>query len=208
MGRKSIGGKMLASVCCLLVFGGAAIGTTVALFTSKKEVNAHLKIGGPLKASLYLTDLTQDVLGEDGMIAERKDDLTAYRTSKGEDAYDKDHKGVDLSVYDKNLAFFDGIVPTMTGKMEFLLVNTGDIAFSYSIDHTLSCFGRDGDLVDDEKILDQISYKVDSSKTLLKAGEEDKITLTYKFLDKEENNSAMEMSFSLDFSVNVVQVTK
>lgn len=209
MGKKSLSGKILASICSLLVFSGAAIGTTVALFTSKKDVKTHLKVGNGLVAELYLKDFTRDVLTSDGMIQEENVDLTQYQNSSGENVYVSD-KGVDLSKYDKDLSFYDHIVPTMTGTMTFALYNVGQVAFNYSVSDSFVAYDEEGQVSDSAKIAEQIEYQVgfDEEKTILKAGEETLFTIHYEFMDDEENNLVMGQSFTIDFVVDMTQVTK
>lgn len=199
--------KFVASLGCVAVFGGLAIGTTYSLFTSSKSVNTKIVIAGKdsIKAQLYLKELKQDVLNDEGMI-EEQDMLSTIKDETGL---------VDLTNYAG--AIFDSVklVPTMKGHATFALKNVGDVAFTYSLTTESKAYKADGTIVDDEDaaILKQVDFtpKDDGDKTVkdrtVKKNECKEITVSYEFMDDPENNKVQGLSASFDLKFALSSIT-
>lgn len=202
--------RLIASMSAALLLVGAAVGTTYALFSSQKKVNAHLTIGQGVKAGLYLTSLTRDEIDQStGRPFEKNVELSSY-ASDGKNVYDKDVGGVDLSLYKESVFPQVKIVPTRGGKAEFTLINQGDIAFTYELSRTKKAYDSDGkELAQKAAILSQIHFTLDDEdNSVVEKGGKKKFSLSFKFIDDEENNLVQGQSLDADISVHVVQVTK
>ncbi len=208
--NPSFRSKFVASRSAALLLISAAVGTTYALFSSQKKVNAHLTIGQGVKAGLYLTSLTRDEIDQStGRPAEKTIGLSKY-TSDGKSVYDKDIGGVDLSLYKESVFPQLEIAPTMGGKAEFTLVNQGDVAFTYQLARTKKAYDADGkELGQDASILTQIHFSLeDQDNSIVDKNAKKKFSLSFEFVDDEENNLVQGQSLDADISVHVVQVTK
>lgn len=207
--KKSTTVKFAASAAALVAAGGIAIGTAYALFTSERGVSTHLVISGNLKAELYLKELKQDVLDEDGLIRSQTVDLSTLKGKNGESLAPVAGKGVSLTDYDGKV--FDGVklVPTMEGSATFLLENTGDVAFDFTIETTKTAYDSEGKADSKAAILSQIEWAVEEpeSKQVLK-GSSKEIKVSYTFKDLESNNLAQEQTMDLDVVFKLASVTK
>lgn len=207
--KKSTTAKFIASAAALVAAGGIAIGTAYALFTSERGVSTHLVISGNLKAELYLKELKQDVLDERGLITSRTVDLSTLKDRKGESLVPVAGKGVSLTDYGGKV--FDGVrlVPTMEGSATFLLENTGDVAFDFTIETTKAAYDSEGRADGKAAVLSQIEWAVEEpeSKQVLK-GSSKEITVSYAFKDLEGNNLAQEQTMDLDVVFKLASVTK
>ncbi len=209
--KKGTAKKFVASLCAAALFGGIAVGTTYSVFTSSKKVNTHIEIGGKdsLKASLYLKELKQDVLADDGTILADQDMLSTITDSSGQTIAPDERGYVDLAGYTGFIFSSVKLVPTMTGKATFVLVNTGDLAFDYVIEDTRKAYKADGSEDATAKIVDQVVFKSTlPESTTLKKGESQEITLSYVFLDKEDNNEVMSESIDIDLVFRLSGVSK
>jgi predicted ribosomally synthesized peptide with SipW-like signal peptide len=197
--------KLISCVALLAIFGGLAIGSTAALFTSQRTISNHL-VTGSLKANLYLTSLVEDETDDKGQIVSVTKDLSTYT------GYEADN-GVNLVTNTDEVFKAEKIVPTMTGKGTFTLVNAGSIAFTYAVNTTNVKYYtyQDGTYTEDPNaaLKDQLEFKVEGveSGTVLK-GEKATFTVSYLFKDVENNNDAMDEKVSFDIQVVATQVVK
>lgn len=214
MKRKSL---IVGATMSAVLFGSIAVGSTLALYSSRKTVSNHIRTGN-MHAMFYLTGLTQDYLTADGLIQTEDADLTTY------EGYDAEEQAVDLSIYTGKLFQGVRVVPTMTGSANFKIVNTGDVAFTYSIS-IINAIGKTydeeaGEYVDNPnaEILDQISYKLTDAtyddNPVLAHGNKT-FSLSYEFLNDEDdqtgemvNNDAMDQILEFDIQVVCTQVVK
>lgn len=192
--------KLFVALGSVVLFSGIALGSSFALFTSKKEVSNKLTVASGIKASLYLTELRQDVLDEDGTIKNVSKDLSTYR-----DAYSTDTKEVDLSKVTASL-FTGDIVPSMKGSAKLKLVNEGDIAFTYSVNTTETAKKGIEDVSDTLKEYLSWSVTYDSEALTVKKNESKEITISYTF-SSDASNDAQGLEYSLDLSIECQQVT-
>ncbi len=205
--------KFALSLLAAALFGGIALGTTYSVFTSSKSVNTHIEIAGKdsLKASLYLKELKQDVLANDGTILIDQDMMSTIKDVSGESIVPDKRGYVDLSLYSGSIFSTVKLVPTMQGSATFVLVNTGDLAFDYVIEDTRKAYKADGSEDKNAKILDQVVFHSSLPETTsLKKGESEEITLSYVFNDLNENNDVMGESISIDltFKISGVKSTR
>lgn len=192
--------KLFVALGSVVLFSGIALGSSFALFTSKKEVSNKLTVASGIKASLYLTELRQDVLDEDGTIKNVNKDLSTYG-----DAYSTDTKEVDLSKVTASL-FTGDIVPSMKGSAKLKLVNEGDIAFTYSVNTTETAKKGTEDVSDTLKEYLSWSVTYDSEALTVKKNESKEITISYTF-SSDASNDAQGLEYSLDLSIECQQVT-
>lgn len=192
--------KLFVALGSVVLFSGIALGSSFALFTSKKEVSNKLTVASGIKASLYLTELRQDVLDEDGTIKNVSKDLSTYR-----DAYSTDTKEVDLSKVTASL-FTGDIVPSMKGSAKLKLVNEGNIAFTYSVNTTETAKKGIEDVSDTLKEYLSWSVTYDSEALTVKKNESKEITISYTF-SSDASNDAQGLEYSLDLSIECQQVT-
>lgn len=201
--------KFVASLTTLATCGVLVVGTTYSLFTSEKDVNTHLVISGNLQAELYLKELKQDVLDENGLIKSQIVDLSTLKDGSGNNLVPDKDKGVSLLNYTGKV--FDNVklVPTMEGKATFLLYNTGEVAFDYTIEKTVVAYDKLGKEDKNAAIKDQIEWKVEApaDNRVLKS-QYSEISVSYKLLDKENNNDAQEQSMDLDLLFKLESVSK
>ncbi len=211
MSKKNYTTKFVASLAAIAIFGGIAIGTTYSVFTSFKKVNTHIEIAGndTLKASLYLKELKQDILAEDGTILKDQNMLSTITDSSGETIQSDERGYVDLTGYTGSIFSTVKLVPTMQGTATFVLVNTGDLAFDYVIEDTRKAYKADGTEDVNAKIVDQVVFKSTlPENTTLKKGESEEISISYVFNDSEENNDVMGESISIDLTFKISSVTR
>ncbi len=201
--------KFVVSMTTLMTCGVLAIGATYSLFTSEKDINTHLVISGNLKAELYLKELKQDVLDENGLIKSQTVDLSTLKDKDGNNLVPDAEKGVSLVNYDGKI--FDNVklVPDMTGQATFLLANVGDVAFDYTIETSKIAYKEDGTVDSTAAIMSQIEWKVvePDNKQVYK-GATSLITVSYEFKDLENNNDAQKQSMDLDITFKLSSVNK
>lgn len=205
--KKPKSWKLISSLALIVVSAGVGIGTTVALFTSEKTIDSHLVIGSGLKASMYLTKVETDVLDADtGLIEEDKEaDLSGYT------GYDAVKQGVDLSKFDGEIFGTSKWVPTMRGEASFSLVNDGDVAFKVTYARSLKSFDADGSEITDStsnRIQEQFSFIESSTEDVVTKGGKLDFTISFEFLDKENNNDVQGQSMSIDMKFVLTQVTR
>lgn len=208
--KKPSAWKLVASLGCIAVFGGLAVGTTYSLFTSQKKVNTLLTIAGSdtIKATLYLKELKQDVLNDDGMI-ETQSMLSTIKDESGNViAPDETTHLVDLTNYKGQIFSTVKLVPTMTGTATFVLKNTGDVAFDYTVNVTKTALDKKGDT--DDELARQIVFKSPDGQPTesVKKGGEKEITISYEFLNDQKNNDVMESTFSASLAFKLSSVSK
>jgi len=201
--------KFVASMTTLMTCGVLAVGATYSLFTSEKDINTHLVISGNLKAELYLKELKQDVLDENGLIKNQTVDLATLKDKNGDYLVPVADKGVSLINYTGKIFDSVKLVPTMEGQATFLLENTGDVAFDYTIETTKVAYKADGTVDSTAAIMSQIEWNVvePDNKQVTKGGSS-LITVSYKFKDSEDNNDAQEQSMDLDILFKLSSVAK
>ncbi len=186
------------------------MGTTYSLFTTSKSINTHLTIAGndSIKATLYLKELKQDVLDTDGMIKEQ-DMLSTIKDESGNViAPDETTHLVDLTNYKGQIFSTVKLVPTMMGKATFVLKNTGDVAFNYTVNVTKTALNKDD--VNDTELENQLTFTTPEAQPTdpVKKGGEKEITISYKFKDDSKNNIVMDSTFSADLTFKLSSVTK
>lgn len=193
--------KFVASLGCVAVFGGLAIGTTYSLFTSSKTTNTKIVIASKdtLKAELYLKELKQDVLNEEGMI-EQQDMLSTIKDNDGNVIVANSDGYVDLTNYGETIFSTVKLVPTMKGYATFALKNAGDVAFTYTLDTSKKAYKADGSAdSDDAAILTQVEFKAeDDEENIVKKNEYKEIKVSYEFKDDANNNDVQQCSASFD----------
>lgn len=210
MGKSSTW-YLVSSLACLAIFGGVSVGTTYSLFTQDKDINNHIEVSGDLNAKLYLKELKQDILDEDGLIKSNTVDLTTLKDKNGDPLTYKEGKGVDLENYTSSIFSEVKLVPTMEGSATFILSNEGDVAFNYSITKSITCYNKEGNIDTSAAIASQISWSVTPNNNvsqLVKKGQTSTITVSYKFEDDVNNNDAMSESMDLDIHFSLTSVTK
>lgn len=211
MSKKNYTTRFVASLAAIAIFGGIAIGTTYSVFTSSKKVNTHIEIAGQdtLQASLYLKELKQDILAEDGTILKDQNMMSTIIDSSGK-AIESDERGYkDLTGYTGSIFSTVKLVPTMQGTATFVLANTGDLAFNYVIEDTRKAFKADGTEDVNAKIVDQVVFKSTlPENTTLKRGESKEISISYVFNDSDENNDVMGQSIEIDLTFKISSVTR
>lgn len=201
--------KFVASLVTLAACGAIVVGTTYSLFTNEKDVKTHLVISGNLQAELYLKELKQDVLDENGLIKSQTVDLSTLKDSNGKNLVVDEEKGVSLLNYTDKIFDDVKLVPGMEGKATFLLYNTGEVAFDYMIDKTIVAYDKSGKIDENAAIKDQIEWSIvaPEEKRVLKS-QYDEISVSYKFIDNDKNNDAQEQSMDLDLTFKLSSVTK
>lgn len=184
---------IIGSILAATMFLAIGVGTTLALYSSNKTVNVHL-VSGSLDAELYMTNMVRDELDSDGLwIVDEEVDLSVKT------GYVAD-KGVDLSVNNEEVFSDIKIVPGMKGSASFKLYNTGDVAFNY----TVSIINQEHD----DELYAQLEIEYPDETGLLKIGEDVEFSVSYEFLDQDDNNDAMGQSVSFDISVLCTQVAR
>ena len=201
--------KFAISIAALIACGSITIATTYALFTNQKTVNTHLVISGNIKAELYLKELKQDVLDDNGLITTKTVDLATLIDKDGNNLVVEEGKGVNLINYTDKIFAGVNIIPTMEGSAKFLLVNTGDMAFDYTVDTTKVAYDSTGSSVDSAAILDQVEWTIteDTNKRVLKGGSTE-LDVSYVFNDDANNNDAQLQSMDLDIIFKLSSVAK
>ncbi len=208
--KKPSAWKLVASLGCIAVFGGLAVGTTYSLFTTSKSINTHLTIAGSdsIKATLYLKELKQDVLDTDGMIKEQ-DMLSTIKDESGNViAPDETTHLVDLTNYKGQIFSTVKLVPTMKGTATFVLKNTGDVAFNYTVNVTKTALDKND--VNDTELENQLIFTTPEAQPTdsVKKGGEQEITISYEFKNDTKNNLVMGSTFSADLTFKLSSVTK
>lgn len=201
--------KFVASLATIVAFGGLAIGMTYSLFTSEKKINTHLVVSDNLKAKLYLKELKQDILDDNGVIKSSTIDLSTLKDNTGASLVPETDKGVNLENYEGKIFENVKLVPTMEGSATFLLYNSGDIAFNYTIETTRTAYTADGTKDDNAAILSQIEWKVtEPENKQVNKGVGSEITVSYKFNNSESNNLAQEQSIDFDILFRLSSIKK
>lgn len=194
--------KIILPVIALVCLAGVAVGTTYALFTSSKTVNNHINVGN-LKAGFYLASITNDEITSTGDIAiDQAKDLSTYA---GYEA----GRGVDLAVYADDVVAVENFVPTMQGQAKFSVYNLGSIKFNYELKVISKTFTlADGTNADDQ-FDDQIELTLTGTAlgSLEANSSVSDVVISYKFLDKDNNNDYQLASFSFDVQLVATQVT-
>ncbi|MCQ3035603.1 MAG: SipW-dependent-type signal peptide-containing protein [Bacilli bacterium] len=194
--------KIILPVIALVCLAGVAVGTTYALFTSSKTVNNHINVGN-LKAGFYLASITNDEITSTGDIAiDQAKDLSTYA---GYEA----GRGVDLAVYADDVVAVENFVPTMQGQAKFSVYNLGSIKFNYELKVISKTFTLTDGTNADDQFDDQIELTLTGTAlgSLEANSSVSDVVISYKFLDKDNNNDYQLASFSFDVQLVATQVT-
>ena len=211
--------KLIGAILASGLFASVAVGSTLALYSTEKTVNNHLSSGG-MDAELYLLELKNDVLSNDGTIT--KDvaiDLSEYDgytadtisyVNHDTSAQSSHEGGVDLATYSDEVFAVDNIVPTMKGSGLFLIKNTAStetadsVAFTFGVEITDPTGGED--LIEQVDI--DIKHANWATNPTLKSGEGITFSIEWEFVDSEDNNDAMDQTIEFDIKVTCTQVQR
>ena len=208
--------KILVSVFSAGLFASLVVGSTLALYASEKTVNNHL-VSGDMQAMLYLKELKNDVLENNGHITEDVAvDLSGYAGYEENLSYvDADEQtvafnGVNLSTYDDEVFQVEKIVPTMRGSAEFIIMNNGSDSASDSVafEFQIELKNKEGDA----ELVDQVEVTLENAEwsgndNYVESQHGHSFTVKWEFLDQDDNNDAMNQGLSFDIQVTCVQET-
>lgn len=209
--------KLIGAILASGLFASVAVGSTLALYSTQKTVNNHLVSGG-MEAELYLLELKNDVLNNDGTLTlDNPVDLTGYDGYTAETISYVNHDtsaqsshagGVDLETYTGEVFAVENIVPTMKGSGLFLIKNAADtesndsVAFTFNVEVTNATGGA--------KLIEQVDIDIKNAtwdaNTVLKSGEGLSFSIEWEFKDLETNNDAMDQTINFDIKVTCTQV--
>jgi len=209
--------KLIGAILASGLFASVAVGSTLALYSTEKTVNNHLVSGG-MEAELYLLELKNDVLNNDGTLTlDKAVDLTGYNGYTADTISYVNHDtsaqsshvgGVDLETYTGEVFAVERIVPTMKGSGLFLIKNAADtetndsVAFTFDVEITDPTGGED--LIDQVDI--QIKNASWNANTVLKSGEGLPFSIEWEFKDLNDNNDAMNQTINFDIKLTCIQV--
>lgn len=198
---------LLLSALTALLGVSVAVGASYALFTDQVTVNNHLSAGS-LDVGLYRVEYKENVLVADGTMAESTPDTTR----------------VDLTQNaDKLFVIDDLFVPTSWYETTVEVSNSGDVAFDYGVrilwtDDT----ANDKDQIIAEQIQITISvgdtqkkqfYLCDCADydvvlgSMLKGDAAEQFTVKAEFVNRDDNNAAMQAEIDFDLQVYATQKT-
>lgn len=195
--------KIAGSLMSAALFGILCVGSTLALYQSKRDVKVHIH-SADFHTTFYLEKFEYDYLDSQGLIKTNVEGIkdAAYASYL-------ESKGVNLVDYTDYIVPGTKVVPTMEGKLTFALYNEGDVAFNYKLDYTIS---------GDEVLKEQIKFTFDGidesnpQNNLCLASSKKNFTVGYKFLDDKDqtfvNNDAKDKEVYIDVSITCIQVSK
>lgn len=211
--------KLIGAILASGLFASVAVGSTLALYSTQKTVNNHLVSGG-MEAELYLLELKNDVLNNDGTLSlDQPVDLTGYNGYTADTISYVNHDtsaqsshvgGVDLETYADEIFAVERIVPTMKGSGLFLIKNAADtetddsVAFTFGVEITKDSETSGEDLIDQVNI--QINNASWDANSILKSGEGLVFSIEWQFKDLDENNDAMNQTINFDIKLTCTQV--
>ena len=198
---------LLLSALTALLGVSVAVGASYALFTDQVTVNNHLSAGS-LDVGLYRVEYKENVLVADGTMAESTPDTTR----------------VDLTQNaDKLFVIDDLFVPTSWYETTVEVSNSGDVAFDYGV----RILWKDDPANDKDQIIAkqiQITISVgDTQKeqfylcncadydvvlgSMLKGDAAEQFTVKAEFVNRDDNNAAMQAEIEFDLQVYATQKT-
>ena len=198
---------LLLSALTALLGVSVAVGASYALFTDQVTVNNHLSAGS-LDVGLYRVEYKENVLVADGTMAESTPDTTR----------------VDLTQNaDKLFVIDDLFVPTSWYETTVEVSNSGDVAFDYGV----RILWKDDPANDKDQIIAgqiQITisvgdtqkeqfYLCDCAKydvvlgSMLKGDAAEQFTVKAEFVNRDDNNAAMQAEIEFDLQVYATQKT-
>ena len=198
---------LLLSALTALLGVSVAVGASYALFTDQVTVNNHLSAGS-LDVGLYRVEYKENVLVADGTMAESTPDTTR----------------VDLTQNaDKLFVIDDLFVPTSWYETTVEVSNSGDVAFDYGV----RILWKDDPANDKDQIIAkqiQITISVgDTQKeqfylcdcadydvvlgSMLKGDAAEQFTVKAEFVNRDDNNVAMQAKIEFDLQVYATQKT-
>ena len=198
---------LLLSALTALLGVSVAVGASYALFTDQVTVNNHLSAGS-LDVGLYRVEYKENVLVADGTMAESTPDTTR----------------VDLTQNaDKLFVIDDLFVPTSWYETTVEVSNSGDVAFDYGV----RILWKDDPANDKDQIIAkqiQITISVgDTQKeqfylckcadydvvlgSMLKGDAAEQFTVKAEFVNRDDNNAAMQAEIEFDLQVYTTQKT-
>ena len=198
---------LLLSALTALLGVSVAVGASYALFTDQVTVNNHLSAGS-LDVGLYRVEYKENVLVADGTMAESTPDTTR----------------VDLTQNaDKLFVIDDLFVPTSWYETTVEVSNSGDVPFDYGV----RILWKDDPANDKDQIIAkqiQITISVgDTQKeqfylcdcadydvvlgSMLKGDAAEQFTVKAEFVNRDDNNAAMQAEIEFDLQVYATQKT-
>lgn len=198
---------LLLSALTALLGVSVAVGASYALFTDQVTVNNHLSAGS-LDVGLYRVEYKENVLVADGTMAESTPDTTR----------------VDLTQNaDKLFVIDDLFVPTSWYETTIEVSNLGDVAFDYGV----RILWKDDPANDKDQIIaEQIQITISVGDTqkeqfylcdcanydvvlgsMLKGDAATQFTVKAEFVNRDDNNAAMQAEIEFDLQVYATQKT-
>lgn len=198
---------LLLSALTALLGVSVAVGASYALFTDQVTVNNHLSAGS-LDVGLYRVEYKENVLVADGTMAESTPDTTR----------------VDLTQNaDKLFVIDDLFVPTSWYETTIEVSNLGDVAFDYGV----RILWKDDPANDKDQIIaEQIQITISVGDTqkeqfylcdcanydvvlgsMLKGDAATQFTVKAEFVNRDDNNAAMQAEIDFDLQVYATQKT-
>ena len=198
---------LLLSALTALLGVSVAVGASYALFTDQVTVNNHLSAGS-LDVGLYRVEYKENVLVADGTMAESTPDTTR----------------VDLTQNaDKLFVIDDLFVPTSWYETTVEVSNSGDVAFDYGV----RILWKDDPANDKDQIIaEQIKITISVGDTqkeqfylcdcadydvvlgsMLKGDAAEQFTVKAEFVNRDDNNAAMQAEIEFDLQVYATQKT-
>lgn len=198
---------LLLSALTALLGVSVAVGASYALFTDQVTVNNHLSAGS-LDVGLYRVEYKENVLVADGTMAESTPDTTR----------------VDLTQNaDKLFVIDDLFVPTSWYETTVEVSNSGDVAFDYGV----RILRKDDPANDKDQIIaEQIQITISVGDTqkeqfylcdcadydvvlgsMLKGDAAEQFTVKAEFVNRDDNNAAMQAEIEFDLQVYATQKT-
>lgn len=198
---------LLLSALTALLGVSVAVGASYALFTDQVTVNNHLSAGS-LDVGLYRVEYKENVLVADGTMAESTPDTTR----------------VDLTQNaDKLFVIDDLFVPTSWYETTVEVSNSGDVAFDYGV----RILWKDDPANDKDQIIaEQIQITISVGDTqkeqfylcdcanydvvlgsMLKGDAAEQFTVKAEFVNRDDNNAAMQAEIEFDLQVYATQKT-
>lgn len=198
---------LLLSALTALLGVSVAVGASYALFTDQVTVNNHLSAGS-LDVGLYRVGYKENVLVADGTMAESTPDTTR----------------VDLTQNaDKLFVIDDLFVPTSWYETTVEVSNSGDVAFDYGV---RILWKNDPANDKDQIIAKQIQITISVGDTqkeqfylcdcadydvvlgsMLKGDAAEQFTVKAEFVNRDDNNAAMQAEIEFDLQVYTTQKT-
>ncbi|MCQ2815435.1 MAG: hypothetical protein MJ227_04120 [Bacilli bacterium] len=201
------------SAMALLAAGGIAIGTTTALFTRQTTSNVHIN-SGSLDVGFYLKQMIVDVLDPaTGAIIEDKE-IDLAHTEPYSQHWRPAKNAIDLGPqgYQGNFTF-DNFMPSMKGKLVFVVENNSAIAIDIIMNGTKAgTWGEfnpqktPGTAMEEADLAVLLTTTPWSTLTTVNKGASVEGTLEFTF-DKDAGNEYQGCAFTIDSIITATQVS-